>query len=357
MRIVIVGASGNVGTALLRRLAHEPSIVVSGVSRRVPPADEPPYAGVAWTACDLGEASTEVLRECFAGADVVVHLAWQIQPSHRPHLLHRTNVTGSRQVFSAARDAGVGHLLYASSVGAYAADSTTLRRPENWPVTGVLASSYSRQKVAVERLLDEVEAGSDLVVSRLRPALIFQHDAGAEIARLFLGPLVPTTVLRHARPPVLPLPRRLRIQAVHADDVADAYARVILHRAAGAFNIAADPVLDRDTIAAAVGGRPIELSPRLFHAVAAATWRARLQPTEPGWLDLAMASPLLSSQRAHEVLGWQPRTNAIDALRQLVAGLGEGAGTLSPALRPRDRASTRLSGLVRGRLIGSARHT
>lgn len=48
------------------------------------------------------------------------------------------------------------------------------------------------------------------------------------------------------------------------------------------------------------------LSPRAFHALAALTWRARLPPTEPGWLDLAMASPLLSSERAHEVLGCPP---------------------------------------------------
>jgi len=358
MQVVIVGGSGNVGTALLRRLAHEPSIVVSGVSRRPPPAEEPPYAGIRWTACDLGvDGSADALRACFTGADVVVHLAWQIQPSHRPHVLHRTNVGGSRRVFTAARDAGVGQLVYASSIAAYAADSTSVRRPETWPVTGVPTSSYSRHKVTVERILDEIEAGSHMIVSRLRPGLIFQRDAGAQIARYFLGPLAPTTVLRHARPPVLPLPRGLRMQGVHTADVADAYARVVLRQAAGAFNIAADPILDRDTIAAAVGGRPVELSPRVLRSLAAATWWGRLQPTEPGWLDLAMAAPLLSCERAHEVLGWQPNTSVTDALRELVAGMAEGAGTGSPAMRRRDRVSTRLGGLVRGRVIGSASHT
>lgn len=355
MRIVIVGASGNVGTALLRRLAADSSLELSGVSRRIPPADASPYAGVRWTACDLAEDSTDVLRRCFAGTDVVVHLAWQIQPSHRPHLLHRANVEGSRQVFTAAVEAGVGHIVYASSVGVYAADSTTLRRDESWPTTGLTTSSYSRHKVAVERILDQVEANSTVVVSRLRPALIFQHDAGAEIARLFVGPLVPTSALLHVRPPVVPLPRHLRLHALHADDAADAYARVIQRRAAGAFNLAAEPVLDRDTLAAVIGGRPVELSPRLFRALAAAAWSARLQPTEPGWLDLAMASPLLESGRAAQVLEWQPRISATDALRDLLAGMAEGAGTQSPAMRRRDPASVRLSGLVRGRVIGSTR--
>lgn len=357
MRIVIVGASGNVGTALLRRLQAESSLVVSGVSRRLPPADESPYAGLRWSTCDLAGDSIDVLRHCFAEADVVVHLAWQIQPSHRPHQLHQANVEGSRRVFVAARDAGVSHLVYASSVGAYGPDTTALKRTESWPVTGVPTSIYSRQKVAVERILDELEANSDMVITRLRPALIFQHAAGAEIARLFIGPLVPTSALRLGRPPVLPLPRGLRVQGLHADDAADAYARAILQRAGGAFNVAAGPVLDRDSLAAAVGGRPVELRPRAFRALATLTWRARLQPTEPGWLDLAMAAPLMATDRARAELGWEPRTSATDALRELLAGIGEGAGTHSPALRLRDPVRTRLIGLVRGRLPGSAPRT
>jgi uncharacterized protein YbjT (DUF2867 family) len=44
MRVVIVGATGNAGTALLRRLGSEPDISLAGVVRRLPPAS-PPYDG------------------------------------------------------------------------------------------------------------------------------------------------------------------------------------------------------------------------------------------------------------------------------------------------------------------------
>ncbi len=342
MRIVIVGASGNAGTALLRRLVDEPVITaVTGLCRRPPTAGEGAYAGVRWITCDLAEdSSDDILRRAMTGADVVVHLAWVILHSHAPNLQWRINVDGSRRVFAAARDCGVAHLVCASSVGAYAPDSGLVRRDESWPVTGVPTSLYSRQKAAVEAVLDEVAVSSEMVVSRLRPGLIFQAEAGGQIARYFLGPLAPTSLLRIGHLPVVPLPRGLQMQAVHADDAADAYARVILRRAGGAFNIAAEPVLDTDVLAGALGGRPLRVDPRVFRAAATATWRARLQPTEPGWLDLAMTSPLLDTARAREVLGWQPQTSASEALRLLLAGLARGAGTQSPAMGPRGPVSS-----------------
>ena len=79
MRVVITGASGNVGTALLRRLGPEHEVV--GVCRR-PPTGGPPYAGVAWHALDLAGPDVEAaLRPLMRGADAVVHLAWGFQPS------------------------------------------------------------------------------------------------------------------------------------------------------------------------------------------------------------------------------------------------------------------------------------
>ena len=76
MRVVVVGASGNVGTSLLRELADEPAIEsVVGLARRVPELDLPK---VEWRAADIRDAPLETL---FAEADAVVHLAWLIQPA------------------------------------------------------------------------------------------------------------------------------------------------------------------------------------------------------------------------------------------------------------------------------------
>src|SRR4051812_15088762 len=95
--VAVTGASGNLGTALLRRLTAPSAGVaeVRGMARRQPPAVAP-YDRVRWFRADLGEpASKEVLPEFLDGADAVVHLAWAIQPGRRPDELRRVNVEGT----------------------------------------------------------------------------------------------------------------------------------------------------------------------------------------------------------------------------------------------------------------------
>src|SRR5690348_15825533 len=146
LRVAVTGASGNVGTALLRRLAAaEPGPAeVRGLSRR-PPPDVPPYRGVRWFHADLGDPASEaVLPEFLAGVDAVVHLAWALQPGRHPEQLRRVNVDGTRRVVRAAVAAGVPHVVHMSSLGAYAAGAAERQVAEDWPVTGIPSSQYSR---------------------------------------------------------------------------------------------------------------------------------------------------------------------------------------------------------------------
>jgi nucleoside-diphosphate-sugar epimerase len=356
MRIVIVGASGNAGTALARRLGREPDVDLVGVARRLPgPSAGAPYDRVGWHSCDIGEPdAVDRLAEVFTGAAAVVHLAWQIQPSHDQRILHRTNVGGSRAVVDAVLRARVPALVYASSVGAYAPGPKDHPVSERWPVTGVPGSSYSQHKAQVEDLLDRVEREhAELRIVRLRPGLIFQRDAATEIVRYFLGPLAPVRLLRFGRIPLVPTHRRLRLQAVHADDVADAYARAILSPdARGAFNVAADPVLTPELVARHFHGWTVPVAAPVLRTAAALSWRARLQPVDPGWVRLALAAPLMSSDRAETELGWRPRTDALAALRELLAGMADGGHTPSPPMSARDDLPGRPVGLVRGRPAG-----
>ncbi len=355
MRIVVVGASGNVGTALLRRLAGEPGLRIAGVARRTPsPVAGEPYDGVEWHRCDIGAPdAAETLARIFAGADAVVHLAWQIQPSHDRRTLYRTNVGGSRAVLDAVARAGVPALVYASSVGAYAPGPKDQPVSERWPATGVPGSSYSEDKAEVEALLDRFEATHPAVrVVRLRPGLIFQYGAATEIIRYFIGPLLPVRLLRFGWIPLVPANRRLRIQAVHADDVADAYARAVLGEAAGAFNIVADPVLTPELIAEHFHGWTVPVAAPVLRAAATLTWRARLQPVDVGWVEMALQVPLLSPERANTELGWEPSVNALTALRELFTGMAEHAHTASPPMSGSRLLAGRSGGLLRGRLPG-----
>ncbi|HEX5741782.1 MAG TPA: NAD-dependent epimerase/dehydratase family protein, partial [Pilimelia sp.] len=324
MRIVITGASGNVGSAVLRRLAEEPDIQVAGVVRRPPLAGAGmPYDGVTWYAADLGNpACVPQLTRWLDGADAVVHLAWRLQPSHRRTAMRRTNVDGTRHLLDAVVAAGVPRLVYASSVGAYAPGPKTRFVDESWPTTGVEGSRYSADKASVEALLDDAEkAGADLRVVRLRQALVFQRRAGAEIGRYFLGRLVPHSLLKPGRLPAVPTDPRLKVQAVHADDLAEAYALALRGDVRGAFNIAAEPVLDPETVAELLRTRTVPVPALLLRLAAAATWWARLQPTDPGWLDMGVAAPLMDASRAHLELGWKPRRTATEALAEILYGL------------------------------------
>src|SRR3954453_2863466 len=112
MRIVITGASGNLGTALLRRLTATNDHAIVGLARRLPD-DGPGGARVRWTSVDLSkETSAAVLRDAFRRADAVVHLAWGFQPSHDLRYLEALGVGGTHRGLEAVASGGVPHLVH-----------------------------------------------------------------------------------------------------------------------------------------------------------------------------------------------------------------------------------------------------
>jgi nucleoside-diphosphate-sugar epimerase len=332
MRIVVTGATGNVGTSVLEVLDAEPGVgSVLGLARR--PPQESALAKVDW---DQADVTTSDLATRFRGADVVIHLAWRIQPSHHEQVMEATNVGGSRRVVAAVAEAGVPALVHASSVGAYSQGPKDALVDETWPTEGIASSSYSRHKAAVERMLDRFEAEHPGVrVVRLRKGLVFKREAAARIHRLFLGPLVPAGLLRPSLIPVVPDTPGLAFQGVHARDAAHAYRLAALSDVAGAFNIAAGPVLDVAEMARVLSARPVPVPAKALRVAADLTWRLRLQPTPPGWLDLALGVPLLDTTRAQRELGWIPEVSGSAALLDLLDGLRHGTGLPTPASAPR----------------------
>ena len=98
---------------------------------------------------------------------------------------------------------------------------------------------------------------------------------------------------------MLPLPDRLSVQCVHGDDIGNAYRLAALEpHAEGAYNIAADPVLDPDTLAKILGARRITVPEKPVRIGADLTWRAHLQPAPAGWVDMGLAVPTMDTSRA-----------------------------------------------------------
>src|SRR5687768_1667002 len=138
MRIVLTGATGNLGTSVLPALADDPAVdSVLGLARRLP---ERSWPKADFAAVDLADPDAD-LAGCLRGADAVIHLAWAIQPARKEQAMWHTNVEGTASVIKAAAAAGVGAVVVASSVGAYSPGPKDRRVGESCATHGVPTSA------------------------------------------------------------------------------------------------------------------------------------------------------------------------------------------------------------------------
>lgn len=325
MRIVVTGATGNIGTSVLRRLRADPAVrQLVGVARRRPPAAPPK---TTWLAADVARAD---LAPVFDGAGAVVHLAWAQHPVRDEAARWATNVTGTTRVLDAAARARVEVVVVVSAAAAYA-PAGAVAVTEDARIGGVATSSFSRHKAAVEVVLDHFEAHHPGIrVVRLRPAATLKREATRSLRETLLAPLLP--VGRRGRAPLVPDLRGVRLQAVHSFDVADAV-RLAVRRpdACGAYNLAAPPLLDARALRALGGARTVRLPRGAARAALDAGFRLGAHPIEPGWLDLATDGALVDPTRAITELGWQPAFAATAALQEVLDGL---VGGRHAAARP-----------------------
>jgi UDP-glucose 4-epimerase len=327
MRVVITGATGNLGTSLVDLLSRDPQVEsIVGIARRLPAWDPP---RTTWVAADIRTAR---LDQLFAGADAVVNLAWAFQPTHDPVATWANNVRGSERVFDAAAGSGAGVLMHASSVGAYRDHQGQEPVDERWPTDALPTAAYGREKSYLERVLDQVSCHHPLLrVVRMRPCFLFRRGSASEQRRIFAGPLLPTSALR-VRLPVVPLPADLRFQAMHTADAAEGF-RMALHRPVhGAFNLATEDPLGPAELASLLGGRAVPVPNQVVRAGLAAAWHARLLPASPQLFDLFAGLPLLDPTRARRELGWIPRRSGLEAVAELLEGLRQGGRFPTPPL-------------------------
>ncbi|GAA3836122.1 SDR family oxidoreductase [Streptomyces phyllanthi] len=332
-RIVVTGATGNVGTSLVRLLAEDDRVgSVRGLARRIP--DWSPDR-TEWSAVDLAVEETDLVAE-FEGADAVVHLAWAFQPTHDPAQTWRTNVLGSIRVFEAVAAAGVPTLIHASSVGTYSPGPKDRAVDESWPTHGWPDAAYCREKAYLERALDAFEyEHPEVRVVRMRPGFLFKQESASEQRRIFGGRFLPGPLLRPELLPVLPDIPGLRVQVLHTDDAAEAY-RLALHGdARGPFNLAAEPPLDAAALGELLGARPVRLPRAAARSALAAAWGLHLVPASPHLFDAVLRLPLLDCTRARDELGWRPERTAVEVLEEFLEGLRRGAGAETEPLRGR----------------------
>ena len=132
-----------------------------------------------------------------------------------------------------------------------------------------------------------------------------------------------------------PRPPGLRLQALHSIDAAHAYRLAIVQPVRGAYNLAADPVLDPRTLGDLLGARPLKLPVAPLRAAVAAAWNLHLLPASPTLVDLALSVPIMDTARARAQLGWDPSRTSLETIREFLEGLKDRSGMDTPPLQRR----------------------
>ena len=321
LTVAVTGPTGTFGFGLLPLLQADDRVArIVGIARR--PFDP---AGFGWTKLEYRSGDVRdpaALLDAFAGADVVVHLAFLITGAASAEVIRAVNVDGTLNAFRAAAEAGARRFVYASSVAAYGFHpDNPVGMTEDWPVRPAARLFYAQEKAELERLLHaEANRAAGPALYLLRPPLVLgPHAVGAK--DLLPGPLAPLgrrLAGRIGRFPV-PLPALVPVmplQVVHEEDLGRALLLcVVAAGPPGAYNIAGDRILTTVDVAREFGLIPLPLpgGPARFAARAVAA--LPFLPPAAQWVEAASHPAIMDTTRAKRELGWGPRYTALEALR------------------------------------------
>lgn len=312
-KILVTGAGGFVGAALVRQLQAKGYSVVAA-QRQVAAAS------------DDGKV-TPVIRELSAatdwsapltGVDTVIHLAARVhqlgeQPGAASEARYdEVNRAATLKLARDAQAAGVRRFIFVSSIKVNG-DWTLPGKPFRADDLPAPTDAYARSKAAAEQQLLALMAETGLEVVIVRPPLIYGLGVKANVARLLdtlaRGVPLPLGGIRHNRRSLLAL-----------ENLLDLLIRCIAEpKAAGAILLVSD---DDDLSTAELLealGEGLGRKPRLIAVPSAwLEWGARLLGRS------AVAQRLCGSlqvdiQPTKALLGWQPPLSARAALRALGA--------------------------------------
>ena len=233
MKILVTGATGKVGSRLVKRLAHRGDRVRALVRDPMRAADLR-EDGIELVEGDLLDVSS--LAAAVRGVDAVVHCAAFFRGA-TPEQAHAVNDLGSRHIANAARDASVRRFIFTSTGLVYGSNGGRLAREDERCAP---TAAYPVSKLAAERFLLAIE-GLDVRVLRL-PFVYGDGDPHIEEAIPMMRGFSPTQ----------------RMSIGHHADVAQAVARLLdapspAHRI---YNVVDDEAPELATLFASVGAPP-----------------------------------------------------------------------------------------------------
>jgi len=327
LTVAVTGPTGTFGYGLMPLLEADDRVArVIGVARR--PFDP---AAHGWTKMTYRQGDVRepaVLEEAFAGADVVVHLAFLVTGTAGREATKAINVDGTLNAFHAASAAGADRFVYSSSVAAYGfhADNP-IGMTEEWPTRPDPRFFYAQEKAELEGLLREAAAGHpELALYLLRPPVVLgPHAMGAkDVIPDLLKPLtnVATEAFRRLPFPIPAFIPDLPMQFIHEEDVGRALLLCITGSGPpGAYNIAGTGTVTARDAARVLGfaALPMPTAPfQRFTQILASIPMVPYVPPATEWVTAISHPAIMDCTKAERQLGWHPRYSGIDSLRATV---------------------------------------
>lgn len=286
--ILLTGASGYLGRALLPALLAGPSPVVS--------AGRSATGHCPHRHLDLSGAAD--YREALEGVSTVIHCAGLAHGRGGVADCEKINVRASMALADAAVAAGARRLVLLSSLnivppGVDRADAPYHHYPEP-------EEAYAGSKWRCERVLEQMLAGTSCQLIILRPALVYDQELAANLATLArLASILPVS-----------LPDAGCRSMVARPDLVRLIVRVVEDTVVGGAGVVRVAVTDGEVYSARRIGRALGVSSHL--GLPQALWRGVSSLRDwsvgatPGSTWSSMASPHWIGS-ASRVDGWSPR--------------------------------------------------
>jgi UDP-glucose 4-epimerase len=326
MRYVITGGSGYIGSRLVELLERRDDTEKIVVCDLAPPKGYRPHTEFERTDVRDRQAVRSVLER--VRPDVLVHLAFILNPSHDEEFAYNVDVNGTHNVLEAASQAGTSQVLVTTSGVAYGAfPDNPVPLTEDDPVRGVAGFTYARDKTESDRLCQLWAATHpERVMTIVRPCIVFGPNVDNYLVRLWTKQPFAVDVGTIDRD----------IQFVHEEDVVEGITALLLGRHAGAYNVAGDGLMTNRECAELID-TPIRKMPLwLYRRLARVMWKLHQSEVPPGGIEFALHSWLLSNEKLKRTTGWSPKHTSRETFEITMRAHGklppaETAGTEFPA--------------------------
>jgi nucleoside-diphosphate-sugar epimerase len=308
LTVAITGVSGYIGTRLIEHLDGDDRV------ERILGFDlKPPVVRSTRLLFDAIDVRSKALASRLEGVDVVVHLAFIMDPIKDEAEMRDVNVNGSLNVFEAAASAGVRKIVYLSSAVVYGAHpNNRVPLDEDAPLRANLDFSYAAHKLEVEYAVKEFRTEHpDTIVTVFRPAIVFGSHVDNAWSHILETPVL--FAVKGYEPP---------LQFVHEEDVADALALSVVEDLDGAFNLAAEGSLVADRALELVGKRKIEFAEPTAFSLWDRLWSLGLAEAPPGMLHYVMYPWVVATDKL-AAAGFRARRSNEQALKETLEATRE----------------------------------